>query len=462
MSKQSNHITKRTLERVIQPFQNFIQLESAAGLILLVCTIIALLLANSSAGHYYTSFWQAEISLSIDGVGLSKSLLHWINDGLMCIFFFVVGLEIKRELVIGELASFKRAIFPVAAAFGGMVVPAFIYILFNRDSQAVSGWGIPMATDIAFSLGVLAILGSRIPHQLKVFLTAFAIVDDLGAVLIIALFYGTQIQWFFLIAVVFIFIILVFANWGGIRHPLPYLLLGTALWLAMLESGIHATVAGVLLAMTVPVRPKINTKDFYEIIQSLLHRFKEKESGSQEGMLNQSQQSIVQTIELSCHKVETPLQRFEQKFHPWVTYFIMPLFAFANAGIVLQGTLASLLVTPLALGIIFGLVIGKQIGITFFSWIAVKSKLAVLPAGVSWKHIYGISLLGGIGFTMSLFVANLAFTSDQLLNTSKAAIFTASLAAGIIGIIVLRFIAASQPEKKIYIESKDIHVNEKA
>jgi NhaA family Na+:H+ antiporter len=461
MNRKNNRLTKKVFLQVFQPFQEFIRLESAAGLILLLCTVMALLVANSSVGHYYTSFWQTEISLSIDGVGLTKSLLHWINDGLMCIFFFVVGLEIKRELVIGELASFRRAIFPVAAAFGGMVVPAFIFILLNKDSSAISGWGIPMATDIAFSLGVLALLGSRIPHQLKVFLTAFAIVDDLGAVLIIAFFYGTQIQWFFVIAAACILIVLFFANWGGIQHPLPYLILGTVLWLAMLESGIHATVAGVLLAMTIPVQPKINTKDFHEIIQSLLSLFKEKEDGSEGEVLNQGQQSIVQTIELSCHEVETPLQRFEQRFHPWVTYFIMPLFAFANAGIVFQGTLTSVLVTPLALGIVFGLVIGKQIGITLFSWIAVKSKFAVLPAGVSWKHIYGISWLGGIGFTMSLFVANLAFTSEQMLNTSKVAIFIASLAAGIIGIIILRFIASSQSEKILSLESMDTHVNEK-
>ncbi len=336
-------------------------------------------------------------------MGLKKTLLHWINDGLMCIFFFVVGLEIKRELLIGELASIKRATLPIAAALGGMLVPALIYFIFTSGTEMEVGWGIPMATDIAFSLGVLTLLGSRIPHQLKVLLIAFAIIDDLGAVLVIALFYGSQIQWLFLAAAAFVFFILLCANWGGIRHPLVYLIFGLVLWLMLLESGIHATIAGVLLALTVPAR----------------HR-----------------------VELSHEEAETLLQRLERIFHPWVTFAIMPIFALANAGVVIGENIGVNLITPAALGIIFGLVIGKQIGITLFSWISVKAGLAELPSSVTWQHIYGIGLLGGIGFTMSLFIASLAFADEHLLNISKTAVLLASLITGCVGFLVLRFIAA--------------------
>jgi NhaA family Na+:H+ antiporter len=429
---------------MLQPFQEFIRLESAGGLLLLACTVIALLLANSSLRHYYLGFWQTEFSIGIEGTLLTKSLFHWINDGLMCIFFFVVGLEIKRELLIGELASIKRAILPVTAALGGMIIPAFIYFLFTKGTGTEAGWGIPMATDIAFSLGVLALLGSRIPHQLKVLLTACAIIDDLGAVLVIALFYGSQIQWIFLAAAAFVFLILVCANGGSIRHPSVYLILGLVLWFMMLESGIHATIAGVLLALTVPARPQIESKDFIEKLSSLLERFMKEEETAELNILTQEQQAIVQTIKHSCQETEPPLQRFEHQFHPWVTFAIMPIFALANAGVVLDRTISSIFSTPLSLGILCGLVLGKQIGITLFAWISVKVGLAELPSDVTWKHIYGIGLLGGIGFTMSLFIANLAFADENLLNISKTAVLLASLIAGGIGMLVLRLVTSGK------------------
>jgi NhaA family Na+:H+ antiporter len=316
--------------------------------------------------------------------------------------------------------------------------------LFTAGTNAEAGWGIPMATDIAFSLGVLAILGSRIPHQLKVLLTAFAIIDDLGAVLVIALFYGSQIQWFFLAAAAFMFLVLLCANGGGIRHPLVYLIFGTVLWFMMMESGIHATIAGVLLALTIPARPRIESKSFIENLSSLLERFKKENKTSQINVLTQEQQSIVQTIELSCEEAEPPLQRFEHKFHPWVTFAIMPIFALANAGVVLIGNLSSILSTPSALGILCGLILGKQVGITLFAWISVKVGLAELPSNVTWKHIYGIGVLGGIGFTMSLFIANLAFTDEHLLNISKTAVLAASLIAGCIGMLVLRLVTSGK------------------
>jgi Na+:H+ antiporter, NhaA family len=446
MNNQNDRLTQPAFSRMLQPFQEFTRLESAGGLILLACTVIALLLANSSLQQYYLGFWQTEFSIGVEGALLTKSLFHWINDGLMCIFFFVVGLEIKRELVIGELATLKKAILPVAAALGGMIIPAFIYFLFTKGSGAEAGWGIPMATDIAFSLGVLDLLGSRIPHQLKVLLTAFAIIDDLGAVLVIALFYGSQIQWIFLAAAAFVFLILVCANGGGIHHPSVYLILGIVLWFLMLESGIHATIAGVLLALTIPVRPQIESKDFIGKLSLLLERFMKEEETAEPNLLTQEQQAIVQTIEHSCQGTEPPLQRFEHQFHPWVTFAIIPIFALANAGVVIGGNMSSIFNSSLALGILCGLVIGKQIGITLFAWISVKLGLAELPSSVTWKHIYGIGLLGGIGFTMSLFIANLAFADEHLLNISKTAVLTASLIAGCIGFIILRFIVTHNPE----------------
>jgi NhaA family Na+:H+ antiporter len=441
MNVKINRIKQTALSRIFQPFQEFVRLESAGGLLLLACTIIALLLANSSLHQYYIDFWQTEISIGVEGALLTKSLLHWVNDGLMCIFFFVVGLEIKRELIIGELASIKRAILPIAAALGGMIIPAIIYYCFTAGTGTEAGWGIPMATDIAFSLGVLTLLGSRVPHQLKVLLTAFAIIDDLGAVLVIAFFYGSQIHWFFLVTAAFVFLTLLFANWGGIRRPIVYLILGTVLWFALLESGIHATIAGVLLAVTIPVRPGIESKDFIERLLSLLDRFKTKNRTSQHGTLTQEQQAVIQTIEFSCHEAETPLQRFEHQLHPWVTFAIMPIFALANAGVILDENLGSVLTTPLALGILFGLIVGKQAGITLFAWISVKAGLAELPLSVTWKHIYGIGWLGGIGFTMSLFIANLAFSNELFLGISKTAVLMSSFIAGSVGAIFLYFLS---------------------
>jgi NhaA family Na+:H+ antiporter len=455
MVGQKKSSSRSALARIIQPFQDFMRLESAGGLILLLCTICALLLANSPLRHHYATFWQTELSIGIDGAFLTKSLLHWINDGMMCIFFFVVGLEIKRELTVGELAGIKRAALPVLAALGGMIVPALIYAAFNAGTPNSHGWGIPVATDIAFSLGILTMLGSRVPHQLKVFLTAFAIADDLGAVVVIALFYGTQVHWIFLAAALLIFFLLLSANWGGVQHPLVYILLGTLLWFAALESGIHATVAGVLLALTIPVRPQLDSPRFIERVYSLLEQFKRETADTHNQILQQHQQSIVQTIEISCHKIETPLQRFEHKLHPWVTYGIMPLFAFANAGVSVDGNLIPMLANPVALGIIVGLIVGKQIGITLFSWIAVKLNVAALPAGTRWKHIYGISWLGAVGFTMSLFIASIAFGDAGTLSISKAAILTASTIAGCLGWIVLYFAASRISNKKQVLEPKE-------
>ncbi|HEX9838019.1 MAG TPA: Na+/H+ antiporter NhaA [Anaerolineales bacterium] len=429
-------------EKLLSPLQEFLQQEASSGILLLVFTLIALIWSNSAWNESYHSFWENKLTFGYGDHELSKPLLLWINDGLMAIFFFVVGLEIKREILIGELASFRKAILPVAAAIGGMVFPAIIYIAFNQDTIGRSGWGIPMATDIAFALGVLALLGKNVPVSLKVFLTAVAVVDDLGAVLIIAIFYTTEIAWISLGIAAVLLVLLAICNMLGVRNLLVYSILGIGLWLAFLSSGVHATVAGVLLAMTIPSRARINDKEFVKHSRAILNEFEKSDEGDE--YLSSTQRSAVQTLEELAEHAETPLQRLEHDLHPWVAYAIMPVFALANAGVVLGGDFLSPLTNRISLGVIFGLIIGKQIGITLFSWLIVKSKLADLPEGVNWQYIYGVSWLAAIGFTMSLFISRLAFGESPSLETAKSGILFASLVAGIAGFFLLRGTPQSQ------------------
>jgi NhaA family Na+:H+ antiporter len=331
---------------------------------------------------------------------LAKPLHFWINDGLMALFFLLVGLEIKRETLVGELASFRKAALPIAAAFGGMIVPAGLYVVFNHGGPGASGWGMPMATDIAFALGVLALLGDRVPTSLKVFLAALAIADDIGAVLVIAFFYTAQISWPSLGAGGLFFVALLAANRAGARHLLIYAILGVGLWLAFLQSGIHATVAGVLLAITIPARQRTASR----------------------AVLTSN---------------ESPMLRLEHALIPWNRYLIMPVFALANAGVALGGGAARSVVAPVSLGVICGLVIGKPIGIVLFSWLATRTRLAAMLDGIRWRQIVGVGMLGGIGFTMSLFIANLAFGEAPALETAKVGILVASVISGIAGAIVL-------------------------
>ena len=424
------------VEKLLSPLQEFLQQEASSGILLLAFTLAALIWSNSPWNASYHSFWENKLTLGYGAYELSKPLLLWINDGLMAIFFFVVGLEIKREVLIGELASFRQAILPVAAAIGGMVFPALIYTAVNYNGAGSLGWGIPMATDIAFALGVLALLGKHVPVSLKVFLTAAAVVDDLGAILIIAIFYTSHIVWISLgIAAVFL-ALLIICNVLGVRNPIVYSILGIGLWLAFLKSGVHATVAGVLLAMIIPSRARINDKEFVKHSRLVLNEFEESDEGDE--YLSSIQRAAVQTLEELAEHAETPLQRLEHDLHPWVAYAIMPVFALANAGVVLGTGFLSAMTNPISLGVIVGLIIGKQIGITLFSWLVVKSKLTDLPEGVNWRHIYGVSWLAGIGFTMSLFISALAFGDSSALETAKSGILLASLIAGIVGFFLLR------------------------
>ncbi len=427
------------IEKLIRPFREFTRAEASSGILLIICTVIALVWANTGLSESYFSLWHTKISVGVESFKLDYSLHHWINDGLMAVFFFVVGLEIKREFLVGELSTARQAILPVAAALGGMVFPALIYFFFNTGGTGESGWGIPMATDIAFVIGLMALLGSNVPVNLKIFITALAIADDIGAVLVIAFFYTAQLSFIALAVAAGVFVLLFIANRLGVRNLLFYIVFGLALWAAFLLSGIHATVAGVLLAFVIPATSRYNTKDFLVNGKELMEEFDREGEEGPNVLANEERQNIVQTLESTCRRVLTPLQRFEHSLNPWVSFFIMPVFALANAGVPFQEDFFESLVNEVSLGIIGGLFIGKQVGIFLFSWLAVKFNIASLPSKVNWKHIYGAGILAGIGFTMSLFITNLAFTSEELTNIAKVGILAASLISGIAGYLVLRF-----------------------
>ena len=418
-------------------FQQFTRLQASGGLLLIIASILALVLANSPLAHYYFELLDTHVAITIGNFHLSHELIYWINDGLMVIFFFVVGLEIKRELTVGELASPKQAALPISAAIGGMVIPAFIFILINFNKEGQPGWGIPMATDIAFMLGVLALFGKRIPISLKIFFTALAIVDDIGAVMVIALFYTADIEWIALIIAGFIFIGLILLNRLGVRSPLPYGILGFGMWLAFLQSGVHPTIAGVLVAFTIPSRTTVSVEAFQAQCTTVLSGVDIVGPDGIQISRNNRNQEAAMTLEAMAERIQTPAQRLERTFLPWVTYVILPIFAFANAGVTLRGDFIGTVTDPVALGIILGLFLGKPLGIGFFSWLAVKMGLADLPMNVGWSQVLSTSFLAGIGFTMALFIASAAFKDPTLLSIAKLSIIMASLLAGLVGSLLL-------------------------
>ncbi len=425
------------IERALRPFQEFIQRESSSGLLLLACTALALGWANSPWADAYARLWEITLAVGTGEFAIRETLRHWINDGLMAVFFFLVGLEIKREVLVGELASLRRAMLPLAGALGGMIVPALLYLAVNGSGPGASGWGIPMATDIAFALGVLALLGPRIPVALKVFLAALAIVDDIGAVLVIALFYTADLSVGALMWGSIIFAALVGCNGIGVRRPTPYLLLGIALWVAFHESGVHPTVAGVLLAFTIPARPRIDAGEFLTRSRQALDEFASAGLEGADVVTSKAHQDAIFAMEVAAEEAQTPLQKLEDKLHGGVAFGIMPLFALANAGVPLTGG-SGVLASPVALGVVLGLVLGKPLGITLFAWLATRLGAAERPADVSWPMLHGAGWLGGIGFTMSLFIGGLAFDDAALLREAKIGILVASLAAGTIGWLLLR------------------------
>ncbi|MDP2304375.1 MAG: Na+/H+ antiporter NhaA [Ignavibacteria bacterium] len=433
-----NEASKTPIEKITFPIQEFLHKEASGGILLIIATVVALIWANSAFADSYNNLWHTYLTLELGNFALKYSLHHWINDGLMVIFFFVVGLEIKRELLVGELSSVKKASLPIAAALGGMILPALFYVLFNSGGEGAAGWGIPMATDIAFVVGILALLGKRVPLALKIFVLALAIVDDIGAVMVIAIFYTADISLASLAFAGGILVLLVIMNKMGFRNILVYSIVGIFLWLAFLKSGVHATVAGVLLAFTIPSSSRINTKKFSNETGELIKKFNDSGEHGANVLTNETRLYAIHKIEMNCEKLLTPLQRFEHGLHPWVSFLIMPLFALANAGVSIGSGLASAITHPISLGIIVGLFVGKQLGIFAFSYLAIKFGLASKPDGVSWKKIYAASILAGIGFTMSLFIANLALGTEELLNISKVGVLSGSILSGIVGFIILK------------------------
>ena len=428
---------RRLRRRLLDPLVQFIQTEASSGILLMSAALVAILWANSTWAKSYFDLWHVDVTF----VALTMSLLHWINDGLMAVFFLVVGLEIKRELLLGELSSAKRAALPIAAALGGMIVPALIYAGFNTGGPGAKGWGIPMATDIAFALGVLALLGPRIPLGLKVFLAALAIVDDLGAVLVIAIFYTAELNIPLLLGAGGVVAGLLLLNKAGIRQLTPYVIGGIVLWFLVLQSGIHATIAGVLLAATIPTKVRLNAREYASRNRELVDAFEREDTSEDDVLLSPSRQTLIEEVARASEDAQMPLERLEGALHPWVTYGIVPTFALANAGVPLGEGMPQVATHPIALGVMLGLVVGKPIGIALFAYLAVKRKLAELPQGVRWRHVIGVGMLGGIGFTMSLFVADLGLATPQQLVVAKSAILLASAVAGIAGFMTLRRVA---------------------
>jgi Na+:H+ antiporter, NhaA family len=419
------------IDVLIDPFTRFAEMEASGGILLLVATVIALVWANSPWEHSYHAIWEKEVTAGLGRTVLTWSRHLWVNDGLMSIFFFMVGLEIKRELLIGELSSFKRAAFPFMAALGGCVLPAALYLAINHGTPEANAWGIPMATDIAFALGVLALLGSRVPVSLKLFVAALAIADDIIAVLVIAIFYTAHLSFFYLalgaVGLGFSYA----ANKVGIRNPWVYVFLGVLVWFAVMQSGVHATIAGVLLAFTIPCNSSTDKPGFVAKMQRLVECFEGAERDSTEA------QGALHAMELECAKMESPLQRIEHALHPWVSFVIMPLFAFSNAGVHVLGNLVAAAKHPVTLGVALGLLVGKPFGITAFAWVAERIKLAARPAGVNWMQIFAAGWVCGIGFTMSLFIATLALPEGEPLDLAKIGTLGASVVAGCVGCFLL-------------------------
>lgn len=443
MDTKKEHIApwEHAFNRVLTPLEHFIHQQTTSAILLFLCAVLALFVSNSQWSNFYEYLLQLPLTLGFPDLNLSKSFLHWINDGLMAIFFLVIGLELKREILVGELSDPKKAILPIIAAIGGMVVPVMFYLMLNPSGHTFDGWGIPMATDIAFAIGTLALMGERIPKKLITFLIALAIVDDLGAVTVIALFYTETLNITALLAALLTFACLVCLNLGGIRRLFPYLFLGVILWVAMLKSGVHATLAGIFLASVVPMKPKYNPESFLSRIATMVGEIKQAYQQDKNIITNDLLRSKVVALGKGVMLVQAPAQILENKMHIPSAYLVIPIFALANAGVPIDwSSFGSIITHPVSLGIAGGLVIGKLIGIAGFSYVAVKLGVTTLPSGINFKHIVGVAFMGGIGFTMSIFIAELGFAhhAEDLL-MAKTGILFASLISGITGFFWLFF-----------------------
>lgn len=424
---------------IIDPINKFINNSTMSGIVLFSSALLAIILSNSPWGEQFHHLWEHEFSIGFDGKYITKSLHHWINDGLMAVFFFVVGLELKREVVAGELRDPKNAILPIVAALGGMLLPAIIYLFFNPSGTTSDGWGIPMATDIAFALGVLYLLGNKVPLALKIFLTALAIVDDIGAVLVIAFFYTSDINFISLATGGFFMAVLIFSNIIGIRNTIYYGIIGIAgLWLAFLMSGVHATIAAVLAAMTIPVNVKVSEKEYINRVKILIKKF-EAEEPNQQPTVTPSQLHIIEDIRNCSKKALTPLQRLEHRMHPVVAFVIMPIFALSNAGVIFSGDVMNQLSSPVFYGVFVGLLAGKVIGVYGIVSVLLKLKWLTLPEGMNKLHLLGAGFLAAIGFTMSLFIGGLAFVDKTHIEEAKMGVLFASVIASFIGYFIIKY-----------------------
>ncbi len=433
---------EKTFNRISTPFEHFLHAQTTTGIILMFMTVFALVLANTPLTEEYANFFHTKVDLHVGSWQLSHTIHHWINDGLMAIFFFIIGLEIKREILVGELSNIRVAILPILSAIGGMVLPALIYLIINYGEVGAKGWGIPMATDIAFAISALVLLGKRVSPALVTFLVALAIVDDLGAVIVIALFYTDQIYTLPLTLAGVSFLILLSFNRFGIHMILPYFVIGLFMWFFMLESGIHATIAGVIAAMAIPSKPKQTPLDFTMHTKNLLDEY-DNYPVATDHMMHEKQKAILLNIKDRIDAVGTPAARLEHDLHLPVSLVVIPLFALANAGISIDfSSIGETIVTPVSMGIIAGLILGKVLGIFGVAYLAIKVGIAKLPQDSTMSQIFGVAFLGGIGFTMSIFVADLAFLGNEvLIFQAKVGILSASLFAGLFGFFWLKYLA---------------------
>lgn len=430
-------------------FLSFLKHRVNGGMVLMIVAVLAMVVANSPWADAYHAFWSHPVSLQVGSFNLFShhgeplTLMAFINDALMAVFFFSVGLEIKREVLVGELSSLRQALLPIIAAVGGMLIPVLLYFALTAGTPAADGLAIPMATDIAFSLGVLSLFGKRVPLSLKIFLTAFAVVDDIGGILVIAFGYTSHLDAAYLLGALGVLLLLAVANRMRVMSRTFYCWAGIVVWYLFLQSGVHATIAGVLVAFTIPSIPCLNVKKYIARIRENVAEFPHFDKSSI--LLTPNQIDILKSIESASDRVISPLQFMEDRMHGMVNYLIMPLFAFANAGITLSGAEGSV-AGPVTYAIVIGLVLGKSVGIYLFTWLAVRSRVTALPQGMNWQNVAGVSLLGGIGFTVSLFIANLSFgeTDEVLLNQAKLGVLVGTVLAGVLGYVVLRYVLPKQ------------------
>ena len=443
MNGTSSKVSKRfgsppyLLDAVRTPIQKFLHTEEIGAMVLLAAAVAALIWVNSPWSNSYLEFWKTTIDFDIRVFAIHHDLKAFVKEGLMAIFFFVIGLEIKRELLHGELSTVRKAVLPAVAAVGGMIVPAAIYLALNSSTDYSRGWGIPMATDIAFAIGVLALLGKRLPAELRVFLLAVAVVDDLGAIAVIATVYTESISFVDLGLAFAVYAVIAGCIWLGIRSIGFYMILAILMWHYFVDSGVHATLAGVLLAALIPSKPDSPVEDFDKKIEELNHDFRLAKTSGDETKAN----TIVEQVEDLSRASQSPMESLNAKIHPWVSFVILPLFALATAGVAVNSdALTEALSSPVTLGVALGLLIGKPIGIFGLSWLVVRLGFSQLPSTIRWAHIIGVGFFAGIGFTVSIFIAGIAFDSPEVVDQAKMGIFGASLLAGVLGYLMLRFI----------------------